>query len=246
MRPINRGPVPLLANGQPQTVSDYRDWRLALAGRLGNYCCYCDMPLNNSPQVEHVVPQSGGGAPLTWDNLLLACSACNRAKWDYPCAAAPHALPDIHNTYLAFKHQVVPHPRLPGRQACIMQIRTGLNRQQRTKAAATLGLCKLDQVPGKPGQVLRMSDVRWQKRLEAWVTAGVCRQVWDNPVSGATSQALVLIKEVVQARGFFSVWFDVFHDVRQVKKMLVDAFPNTAACFPAPNFDPVVRVTGDL
>ena len=160
MRPINRGPVPLLANGQPRTVSDYRDWRSALDERLGNYCCYCDMPLNNSPQVEHIVPQFGGGSVLSWDNLLLACSACNRAKWHHPCAPATHALPDVHNTYLAFKHQVVPHPRL-GRQVCIMQLRPGLNLQQQDKARKMLGLCKLDHVPSKASQIVRMSDVRW-------------------------------------------------------------------------------------
>lgn len=56
MRPVDRGPVPHV-NGVPKTVADYKDWRQDLIDRIGNYCCYCNMVLNDSPQVEHVTPK---------------------------------------------------------------------------------------------------------------------------------------------------------------------------------------------
>ncbi len=57
MRPIHKGPCPLLANGVRKTASNYKDWRLDLIDRIGYYCAYCNMPLSHQLNVEHVVPK---------------------------------------------------------------------------------------------------------------------------------------------------------------------------------------------
>ena len=55
MRPIDKGTVPLDNKGQPKTVTTHTQWRGYLINRIGGYCSYCEMKLNDLPQVEHVV-----------------------------------------------------------------------------------------------------------------------------------------------------------------------------------------------
>ena len=61
MRPIDKGPVPLRDDGTPKVVNNYKDWRRDLLKRIGPYCCYCNIPLYDSPQVEHVIAQDIDG-----------------------------------------------------------------------------------------------------------------------------------------------------------------------------------------
>lgn len=42
--------------------------------------CGCDLTLHNMT-VEHIIPQSKGGK-TTWDNVAVACYACNNKKGD--------------------------------------------------------------------------------------------------------------------------------------------------------------------
>src|SRR5690606_24842339 len=104
MRPVTKGGIPQI-NGTDKTVSDYKDWRQDLIDRIGNFCSYCNMVLNDSPQVEHVAPKSTNPAlALVWSNMLLACGPCNRAKSNLPYDLSTHYIPDYHNTHLAFDY----------------------------------------------------------------------------------------------------------------------------------------------
>ena len=119
----------------------YGHWRADLLRRLGNYCCYCEIPLHDAPQVEHVSPKSSNPAGLLrWDNLLLACGACNSRKLAKPCDAATHYLPDAHNTLMAFRAQVVPTTHYAEKWASIIFPATGLDSNQQIKAAETIKL----------------------------------------------------------------------------------------------------------
>ena len=248
MRPVFRGPVPVKANGQPKTVSKYAQWRADLLTRMGKYCSYCNMRLNDSPQVEHVAPKSKGPSTrlLDWNNMLLACGPCNRAKSDTDCPVTTHLLPDYHNTHLAFSWQVVAHPERPGELACIIVPKNTLTPAALAKAQATIGLCQLDRITNDP----TASDLRWQTRLEALVAAQEVRLSWNQIAladPGLLPSIVLLVQHAALAYGFFSIWFDVFHDVPVVKAMLLNSFPNTErSCFPAPQFNPVQWVAGDL
>lgn len=247
MRPVERGPVPLLPNGQPKTVADYKDWRADLVARLGPYCCYCNLKLNESPQVEHVVPKSLVPARrLDWDNMLLACGACNTIKSNHSCGPATHFLPDVHNTHLAFPHQLRPHLKMPGRIAGIIVTRAALSVAQQLKAQETIRLCGLARVEQSALQQRRASDLRWQYRFEADEYAARYRGGWDTLPTKLATPFLDILRDLVREKGFFSIWFDAFHDVPVVKQMLINTFPNTADCFPPPTFDPVERIPGDL
>ena len=71
MRPLQRPEY----TGKP--VKKHKDYLDDLLSAFGQYCAYCER--FDKLDVEHVIPQSK--APeltLTWSNLLLACSRCNR------------------------------------------------------------------------------------------------------------------------------------------------------------------------
>lgn len=229
MRPVFRGPVPIDENGQIKVVSDYKDWRMDLIDRIGNYCSYCDMVLNDSPQVEHVVPKNPQpnqpqGSLLAWDNMVLACGPCNRAKSNNPCGTDTHYLPDFHNTILAFETRNVSYRN---KNACIITVKSGLTPAQAIKGQNTVNLCQLDKVVVTP----RATDLRWKYRFEALQMAKYWRNEWND--WGKTTPAfLKLLQTAAISKGFFMVWYEVFSDVPTVVKALLEAFPNTAVdCF---------------
>ncbi|MCY7357560.1 MAG: HNH endonuclease [Rudanella sp.] len=254
MRPIFRGPVPTDAAGQPKKVRDYKDWRADLIDRIGNYCCYCNMVLNDSPQVEHVTPKNPqpgqvAGSLLDWDNMLLACGPCNQAKGNKPCSTGTHFLPDSHNTHMAFEHIVVDSIQRPGMKACLVKPRPDLTNTQTAKAQNTIGLCQLDRIVVNK----RATDYRWKYRHEALLYAQEFRTSWEtinqsNADQDYSSQLLPLIRIAALAKGFFSIWFEAFHDVPVVLQSLIAAFPNTEpSCFDAANgYAPVPRNPADL
>jgi hypothetical protein len=249
MRPIFRGPTPTDAAGNPKTVSDYKDWRADLIYRIGNYCSYCNMVLNDSPQVEHVSPKNPqlgqpAGSLLDWDNMLLACGPCNRTKDNNPCPTSTHFLPDFHNTHLAFDHLVFDVPQKPGHKACLVNSKPTLTAAQSIKAQNTIKLCGLDKILVNP----RATDLRWKYRYEALIAAQLWREKWDSFGKDFSGQFLPLLNTAATGKGFFSVWYDTFHDVPEVLQSLIAAFPNTErSCFDATNgYAPLPRNITDL
>jgi 5-methylcytosine-specific restriction endonuclease McrA len=75
MRSVQRGVA-------PKIYKDYKAARNDLTGRLGWFCSYCEMPVHNMIEVEHIQPVANGGNELDWDNFLLACRYCNGNKRD--------------------------------------------------------------------------------------------------------------------------------------------------------------------
>lgn len=229
MRPIFRGDTPTDEAGHPKKVADYKDWRADLLSRIGNYCSYCNMVLNDSPQVEHVVPKNPQpeqppGALLAWENMVLACGPCNRAKSNNPCGPDTHYLPDFHNTLMAFESKVVLYRN---RKACIIIVKQGLTVAQNAKAQRTIKLCQLDNILINR----RATDLRWKYRFEALEIAKYWRKEWDE--WGKNIPAFIqLLQTVAAAKGFFLVWYETFADTPAVIKALIEGFPNTElACF---------------
>ncbi len=228
MRPVDRGNTPQVARAN-KTVADYKDWRQDLLDRIGNYCSYCNMVLNDSPQVEHVVlknPQAGqpAGALLAWDNMLLACGPCNRAKSNNPNSTATHYIPDFHNTHLVFDYIVIDHPKKSNQKACIPIPKNTINNNQQAKARNTIDLCKLDKLTMNP----RATDLRWKYRFEAWHSANLIWRISWNNWTGNTDDFIPLLVDAATAKGFFSVWFEAFNDIPNVKKALINGFTGTS------------------
>lgn len=245
MRPIERGPIPNI-NGTDKIVSDYKDWRNDLLSRIGNYCCYCNMVLNDSPQVEHVTPKNPrpgqrAGDLLAWDNMLLACGPCNRAKDNNSNTVTTHYIPDYHNTHLAFDYIVIDHPTESKTKACIPIAKT--NNVNSDKAKATILLCKLDSLKVNK----RATDLRWKYRFEAWHSANtIWRVAWDSWGTTTPANFVPLLIDAAKSKGFFSIWFEAFNDVPTIKRTLITAFKGTHEESFDSSFNPVPRVVGDL
>lgn len=67
MRPINKGDLLI-------KYEDYRYYKSHLIDAIGPYCSYCEMNIQNQPDIEHILPKSKYPEKENdWDNLLLAC-----------------------------------------------------------------------------------------------------------------------------------------------------------------------------
>jgi hypothetical protein len=236
MRAVNKGSVPI-NGGVPKTVSDYKDWRQDLIDRIGAYCCYCNMPLPDSPQVEHVKPKNPApgqpaGAMVDWDNMLLGCGSCNRIKSNKPTSTSNHYLPDFHNTHMVFEYVVQSHPQKPDKIACIPIASTATN-VNTTKAQTTIDLCGLDRIVVNN----RATDLRWMYRYRAFVWANLWKQSWDKWDKARASEFTDLLITQVKASGFFSIWLNVFADSPLVIKEIVSQIPgNNMQCYDAADF----------
>lgn len=66
----------------------YRCAATPLLEAYGRYCAYCESPISELVQVEHLLPKSQYPPyAVDADNLLLACGPCNRRKSDTPTRA---------------------------------------------------------------------------------------------------------------------------------------------------------------
>ena len=243
MRPIERGQVPKNDDKMSKTVTDYRNWRKDLIERLGNYCSFCEMRLNDSPQVEHVVAQNlDPKLALKWTNLLLACGPCNRAKSNHPCPPQTHYLPTRHNTFLPFLFSITTNPRQSNEAASFVVVNTNLQANQQIKAQNTLSLCQLDTDFTAIGSEQRVTDLRWRYRLEAIKKAKMCRQDWDDWAHQTVPTQFIRLLIAVAKGGFWSVWFKVFEDVQAIREALVTEFVGTATtCFDNTTYAPIPR-----
>jgi hypothetical protein len=247
MRPVERGAIPQIG-GVNKIVSDYKDWRFDLLGRIGNYCSYCNMPLNDSPQVEHVTPKNPqpgqpAGALLDWNNMLLACGPCNRAKGNKPNNTSSHYIPDHHNTHLAFDYIVIDHPTEKKTKACITIPKKDANIDA-FKAQNTINLCELAALVTNK----RATDLRWKYRFEAWHSANVIwRPEWDDWGHNRPIEFARLLVNAATGKGFFSIWFQAFQDIPLIKQELMTGFLGTHIdSFGTNDFTPIIRVAGDL
>lgn len=220
MRPVNRGDVPTDANGNPVRFSAYGQARDPLIAAIGDFCSYCETALHSTIDVEHVQPKKGvAGRPdleLAWENFLLACSTCNRAKWHTPIVLNQYYWPDSENTFRAFTY-AVDEPPEPA---------SGVTGVDPDVARRMIELTGLDRKPGHPDFSDR--DRRFGKRKDAWGNAllalGMYRRGDVDPLG---------ISLMAVPRGFFSVWMTVFQDYPEVRRVLIAEFKAASDCFDA-------------
>jgi hypothetical protein len=229
MRPVDRGPVPLVDGVNPRVYDHYRDARDELIARIGDYCSYCEMAFP-VPAVEHVQPKSlQPGLERVWDNFLLGCTSCNSIKGDKPVTLADYYWPDAGNTARAFVYDTDEPPRVNPAVA------------DQARARRTLDLTGLDRVPGHPDYSER--DRRWIKRREVWGIALRSHQQLQQNDSPALREQIVY---TAISRGFFSVWMTVFRADTEMRCRLINAFRGTSSsCFNREG-NPVLRPGGAI
>ena len=214
MRPVNKGSSPYIS------ISKYKMALPYLEARLGSYCSYCGMKLDNAPEVEHVASKSTDPALITnWDNLLLACKACNPRKSNTVTSINKNEYlwPDQDNTALAFCYPL----GVPQVNSAV------LNALDPTGATANKATNFFELLKLGP-QVRVKSDRRVLKRNEAYQMALDSLADWK---SGRNPAMVRQIVRTVQNGGFFSVWMTVFADEPDILLALIHAFPGTEAAF---------------
>lgn len=232
MRPVDRGPWPTDAAGNPVQFKEYQDARAELLNRLGYFCSYCEMIITNVPAVEHVQPKSfAPGLKKDWENLLLACSYCNACKKKTAVALNDYVWPDLDNTLRAYVYSYG-----------MVQISQGLNPDQERCASNTRRLVGLDRWLGGPREPTD-EDKRWKHRSEAWDEAQEAKQDLAQVDTEAMRRR---IAKLAKAKGFFSIWMTVFEDDADMRRRFIEIFPGTCkGCFDA-KFKPQPRATGML
>lgn len=221
MRPLDKGESPY------KKISKYQDAEPYLEKRLGAYCSFCEMRVNNALAVEHKESKNSGGALTDWDNLLLSCVYCNSRKLEkiQKGNLDKWLWPDQHNTFLAFTYE----DALP--KVNESYLRT-VNEDVLKRAKTVMEDLALDYKP-EGTEKKKYKDKRWQHRFRALSIAESYRDSWrKNGESEYEADQLRNIRYTAEQTGFFSIWRMVFKDEPKVKRVLIDAFAGTAKeCF---------------
>ncbi|SHN42949.1 HNH endonuclease [Chitinophaga sp. CF418] len=229
MRPVEKFGCPQV-NGSNKVYKQHSLARGDLENNLGYYCSYCEV-FSSDLEVEHVISRHQDSAlKCSWDNFLLACGRCNGRDNKASKAVDMNAthFPHRNNTFLSFTYQeggyVSVNPLLEGASAIA--------------AETMLNLVGLDKFPGNIKYAKHnANDTRWNHRRVAWELA--VKYLPDFESGRLNAEDIV---SFARQRGFFSVWYAVYHQHRAVRELLIQSFPGTAtSCFDAVNCSPVPR-----
>lgn len=211
MRPINKGEPP------EKEYKKYQDAQGDLIERLGAFCSYCEMPIQNAPEVEHKESKSKNGELLKWENFLLSCKYCNTRKGDKVAAGEKNKYlwPDEDNTLEVFDYT-------DGRVKLNKEYLLRQPKEFQKRAERLLALTGLDNIPC----VKSDRDRRFLERVAAWGKANYYRKMWDGYCESDVP-LLDCILDIAYGSGFYSTWIQVFHDVPLVCNALGEKFPGT-------------------
>jgi hypothetical protein len=215
MRPVEKFGCPQI-KGRNKVYKQHSLARVDLENNLGYYCSYCEV-FSSDLEVEHVISQHQDSAlKCSWDNFLLACGRCNGRDNKASKAVDINAthFPHRNNTFLSFTYQeggyVSVNPLLEGASA--------------VAAEKLLNLVGLDKFPGNIKYVKHnANDTRWNHRRVAWELA--VKYLPDFESGRLNAEDIV---SFARQRGFFSVWYAVYHEHKSVRELLIQSFPGTA------------------
>jgi len=195
MRAVDRG----LA---PKIYAHHNDARHDLSGRIGYYCSYCEMGVNNMIEVEHVHPVANGGNATDWDNFLLSCKYCNTVKSNNNGNRVGYFWPDIDNTDLLFDYT------LDNR---VLLVKTTHSAPHQAQANNLIQLCGLNRYPGS-GNEPTQADTRWRLRDQVMVQAMNSYNNWVKVKLQIPLARPMMANQIAQTSiiGFYSVWCSIF------------------------------------
>ena len=220
MRPVQRGSIPINPKtNQKIYFSKYQDAKKRIVERIGHYCCYCEKPVTNVRDVEHILPKEHyPRLPTVWHNFLISGRVCNDIKGHSLIRRKNFYWADIDNTFRIFEYHLVNGN---------VNVNSLLSDPEKIIAQNTLNLVGLDRKPGHPK--ITPADERWKERFE---TLQVAKEAFFDLQNNDTPEMRKQVVRTAQGRGFFSVWMTVFQDDSEMLKRFISAFPGTAGdCF---------------
>ncbi|MEA2100279.1 MAG: HNH endonuclease [Campylobacterota bacterium] len=204
MRPVNRGEIPKKEDGTDKVYTSYSQVKDDLRDRLGSFCSYCEMNIQNQPDIEHVIPKSKNPAlEKEWSNFLLACKSCNIIKDNNNDTRDGYVFPDTDNTSFLYEYSING-----------IKVKDTLDEDIKKLATATFDLVALNRKTDSSNRV----DDRALARNNAWDKA---QMALEDFLDGSNNPAMIR-QTARSCNGFFSMWVQVFKDYPEVKKAILE------------------------
>ena len=220
MRPVNKGNIPQKLDGTDKTYTTYGQAKDDLRERLGSFCSYCEMNIENQPDIEHVSPKSKNPDLETeWDNFLLACKVCNTLKNNHNDDRNGYVFPDTHNT--SFLYEYLEND---------VKVKSDLPQNIKELAIATFDLIELNRKFDTSDRV----DDRALARLHSWHKA---QEAFKDFLELSTHPEMIRAT-ARSCSGFFSMWVQIFQEYPEVKKAILENVSGTAVDCYDENFNP--------
>lgn len=220
MRPINRGLIPKNQDGTNKVYTSYGQAKDDLRERLSSFCSYCEMNIDNQPDVEHVSPKSKNTHLVNeWSNFLLGCKTCNTIKDNNNDNRDGYVFPDIKNTSFLFEYSEKD-----------VKVKDDLFNDIKVLATATFDLVKLDRKLDTSNRI----DDRAFARLNSWNKA----QEALKDFSELPENEAMIRQTARSCNGFFSMWIQIFKDYPEVKKVILENVSGTALECYDENYNP--------
>jgi len=224
MRPVNRSDIPLKKDGTRKEYTSYGQAKDDLRDRLGSFCSYCEMNIENQPDIEHVSPKSTNPALETvWSNFLLACKPCNIIKSNYNETRDGYVFPDTHNTSFLYEYSITG-----------VKVKDNLDENLKELATATFDLVKLNRKEDTSGR----TDDRALARLNSWHKAQEALNDMIEAPSPAMTRATAR-----SCNGFFSMWLQIFKDYPEVKRAILENVAGSAFDCYDKNINPIENIS---
>lgn len=217
MRPLKRAT-------EPKKFKKYDEAKPYLVDNFGGYCSYCERYIPTFLAVEHIQPKGLDKYEHLreeWTNFLLGCANCNGAKTDKDVELDKYFLPDRDNTFVPFMYD----------EDGKVSPSAGLNAARKKIAEDTIELCALNKYhhPNWNEAALQGVLERWGQRVAAIKTAK--ESLSDYEAAPSTPHARNIAR-CAAAKGFFSIWMQVFFAHPEVRREIIAAHPGTSlVCF---------------
>lgn len=210
MRPVNKGEA-------PNRYSDYKNARVDLIKRIGEYCSYCERFIPANLAVEHVKPKVPHlYLEKEWENFLLACTNCNSTKYNEDVNLNDYFWPHMDNTLIPFIYE----------STGLISVNQHLSEQQKIMANNTLKLTGLNKKTQDNDKTV--SNRLWKHRIEMWNNATTQLQRFQRTTLENREDMIDCILDNAIGKGFFSIWITVFKDYPEIIEKLIEKFVGTA------------------
>jgi len=208
----------------------YQDAKDDLERNIDGYCTYCERPsTDDAAHVEHIQPKGlaqYAHLKYSWSNFVMACARCNGIdnKGNKDVVFGTLHLPNLNNTTISIFYG----------EGGYLRVNRNLHDLELAHAEALIKLVGLDKRPGHPDHSHK--DKRWDRRREVWEIA---KRYLDKYNNHQIDENIIL--DLARGYGFWSVWYNVFINVRAVKQLMITQFRGTEPnCFDG-NFNPIPR-----
>jgi len=228
VRPVNKDNIPKKEDGSNKVYTSYSQAKDDLRDILGSFCSYCEMNIDNQPDIEHVSPKSKNPTLETsWSNFLLACKTCNIMKKNHNQNRNGYLFPDTDNTSFLYEYTITD-----------IRVRDNLDSNTKALATATFNLVELNRKLDSSERI----DDRARARNNSWEKAIMALEDFIELLPSTHDKERLVRLTANTCNGFFSMWIQVFKDYPEVKQAILENVNGTALDCYNEDFNPIENI----